>query len=222
MRGRESLKKKSADVIVKNYSKEQLKRLKRTLPDYIYAPIGKAINKQKYKDVMDHLPGFIEFNKKLKEIFSDTAMAAAYNPFMAHLMDEFRFYLGPFIYRFEPDTKRFYTQDDVYGAVGIPFRKFYIFDNIGEILFRYLSYGDEHLLKKVLIYYPVIGQKHPELWKYAYNFGRKRKKKKKKKKKKLSSVIKKKCKKKGIRLTYTRNGKRIYKSEKVLRKQLSN
>ena len=44
----------------------------------------------------------------------------------------------------------------------------------------------------------------------------------KKKKKKLSSDIKKKCKKKGIRLTYKRNGKRIYKSEKVLKKQLAN
>ena len=210
MRGRESLKKKSADAIVKYASKEQLKQLKRTLPEYIWFNIERAINKQKYKDVMDHLPGFIEFNKKLKEIFSDTAMA--------DLMGDFRFYLGPFIYRFGPDTKRFYTRDDVYGAVDIPFHKFYIFENIGAILLKYLSGEDEHLLRKVLIYYPVIGKKHPDLWKYAYSFGRKRKKKKKK----LSSDIKKKCKKKGIRLTYTRNGKRIYKSEKVLRKQLAN
>ena len=208
MRGRESLKKKSADAIVKYASKEQLKQLKRTLPEYIWFNIERAINKQKYKDVMDHLPGFIEFNKKLKEIFSDTAMA--------DLMGDFRFYLGPFIYRFGPDTKRFYTRDDVYGAVDIPFHKFYIFENIGAILLKYLSGEDEHLLRKVLIYYPVIGKKHPDLWKYAYSFGRKRKKKK------LSSDIKKKCKKKGIRLTYTRNGKRIYKSEKVLRKQLAN
>ena len=213
MRSREPLEEKAARNIVNNYSEEQLKQLKRTLPDYIYASIGKVFNKQKYKDVMDHLPGFIEFNKKLKEIFSDTAMA--------DLMGDFRFYLGPFIYRFGPDTKRFYTRDDVYGAVDIPFRKFYIFENIGTILLKYLSGEDEHLLKKVLIYYPEVGNKNPELFNYAYKFG-KRKEKKRQKKKKLSSDIKKKCKKKGIRLTYTRNGKRVYKSEKVLRKQLAN
>tara|TARA_B100001093_G_scaffold171906_2_gene164702 strand:+ start:1996 stop:2640 length:645 start_codon:yes stop_codon:yes gene_type:complete len=212
MSGREPLEEKAARSIVNNYSKKELEDLKELLSEYIYAPIEKAINKQKYKDVMDHLPGFIEFNKKLKEIFSDMAMA--------DLMGDFRFYLGPFIYRFGPDTKRFYTRDNVYGAVDIPFHKFYIFENIGAILLKYLSGEDEHLLRKVLIYYPAIGEKHPGLWKYTYNFGKK--KKKKKKKKKLSSDIKKKCKKKGIRLTYIRNGKRIYKSEKVLRKQLSN
>ena len=215
MRGRESLKKKSADAIVKYASKEQLKQLKRTLPEHIWLYIERAINKRKFKDVMDHLPGFVEFNKKLKEIFSDMAMVSG-------IMGDFRFYLGPFKYRFGPYTKRFYTRDNVYGAVDIPFHKFYIFENIGAILLKYLSGKDEHLLRKVLIYYPVIGEKHPELWTYTYNFGKKKKKKKKRKKKKLSSDIKKKCKKKGIRLTYIRNGKRIYKSEKVLRKQLSN
>ena len=212
MSGREPLEEKAARSIVNNYSKKELEELKELLSEYIYAPIEKAINKQKYKDVMDHLPGFVEFKKKLKEIFSDMAMA--------DLMGDFRFYLGPFKYRFGPDTKRFYTRDNVYGAVDIPFHKFYIFENIGAILLKYLSGKDEHLLRKVLIYYPVIGEKHPELWTYTYNFGKK--KKKKRKKKKLSSDIKKKCKKKGIRLTYIRNGKRIYKSEKVLIKQLSN
>ena len=209
MRSREPLEEKAARNIVNNYSKEQLKQLKRTLPDYIYASIGKVFNKQKYKDVMDHLPGLIEFNKKLKEIFNDTAMA--------DLMGDFRFYLGPFIYRFGPDTKRFYTRDDVYGAVDIPLHKFYLFDNIGDLLYS----TNKSLLRKTLVYYPEVGNKNPELFNYAYKFG-KRKKKKRQKKKKLSSDIKKRCKKKGIRLTYTRNGKRVYKSEKVLRKQLAN
>ncbi len=87
-----------------------------------------------------------------------------------------------------------------------------------------MLYEDVSSLRKLLVSHPHIGETQPELWKYTYNFGKKkkRKKKRKKKKKKLSSDIKKKCKKKGIRLTYTRKGKRIYKSEKVLRKQLSN
>ena len=46
MRSREPLEEKAARNIVNNYSKEQLEQLKRTLPDYIYAPIGKVINKQ--------------------------------------------------------------------------------------------------------------------------------------------------------------------------------
>ena len=50
MRSREPLEEKAARNIVNNYSKEQLKQLKRTLPDYIYASIGKVFNKQKYKE----------------------------------------------------------------------------------------------------------------------------------------------------------------------------
>ena len=234
MRGKESLEKKATRSIINNYSKEQLKQLERTLPENIWSNIERAIIKKKYKDVMDHLPGFIEFNKKLKEVFITSAFW--------DLTDSFRFYLGPFEYKFSSHFKIFIAQDfDHAPEETIPFYKFYVFDNICEILFKYLSHEDEHLLRKLLIYYPVIGkklldgdvrllrkfliyfpkigEKHPEFWNYTYNFG---KKKKKKKKKKLSSDIKKKCKKKGIRLTYKRNGKRIYKSEKVLKKQLAN
>ena len=232
MRGKESLEKKATRSIINNYSKEQLKQLERTLPENIWSNIERTIIKKKYKDVMDNLPGFIDFKKKLKEVFITSAFWDQ--------TGSFRFYLGPFEYRFSSYFKIFIAQDvDRAPEETIPFHKFYVFDNIGEILFKYLSHENEHLLRKLLIYYPVIGkklldgdvrllrklliyfpnigEKHPEFWNYTYNFG-----KKKKKKKKLSSDIKKKCKKKGIRLTYKRNGKRIYKSEKVLKKQLAN
>ena len=195
----------------------------------------KKTHKRKFKDVT----GLLKFHKELKEIFSHGTFW--------DLTGSFRFYLGNFEYKFDLRTQKFLAEDIVHAPEeSIPFHKFYIFDNIGEILLKYLSGEDEHLLRKLLIYYPNIlnkmlyedvsslrkllvshphiGETQPELWKYTYNFGKKkkRKKKRKKKKKKLSSDIKKKCKKKGIRLTYTRKGKRIYKSEKVLRKQLSN
>ena len=96
-------------------------------------------------------------------------------------------------------------------------RMFETADDENKIVIK-LPFGSYKYLidgKKILGEYYKIPY---EQYDYSYNFGKKRKKKKKK----LSSDIKKKCKKKGIRLTYTRNGKRVYKSEKVLRKQLAN
>ncbi len=107
--------------------------------------------------------------------------------------------------------------DMVYFNYNTEERIFETIDDDDKIIIK-LPFGSyKHLNdgKKILGKYYEIPY---EQYYYSYNFG----KKKKKKKKKLSSDIKKKCKKKGIRLTYTRNGKRIYKSEKVLRKQLSN
>ena len=188
---------KAAKVIANDYSKEQLEELKRTLPEYIYAPIEKIINKQKYKDVTD----LLKFHEELKIFFMN---------------NYFRFYLGNLKYKLTPNSQNFFAEDIKHAPYDeIPFHKFYIFDNIGDILFNYLPNKDKHLLIKALYYYPLIREKNPELWDYTYNFG-------KKKKKKLSSNIKKKCKKKGIRLTYKRNGKRVYKTEKVLKKQLAN
>ncbi len=157
---------------------------------------------------------------------------------MIDLLGWFRFYLGKIEYKFVRSSQNFKAVVNHDPKETIPFDKFYIFNNIGEILLKYLSGEDEHLLRKLFIYYPQIEEKiikadeaiktkllkeispfYTPMYTPMY-FGKK--KKKKKKKKKLSSDIKKKCKKKGIRLTYTRNGKRVYKSEKVLRKQLAN
>ena len=63
MRSKESLEEKAAMNIVNNSSEEQLEELKITLPNYIYAPIEKAINKQKYKDVTD----LIKFHQEIKD-----------------------------------------------------------------------------------------------------------------------------------------------------------
>ena len=203
MRGKESLEEKAARSIIKNYSEEQLKELKRTLPDYIYASIGKVFNKQKFKDVT----GLIKFHQEIKDFLLSE-----------HFWENVEFYIGNFTYYLDTHFERFFPEDIERSPYEeIPLNKFYLFDNIGELLYR----TNKSLLRKTLIYYPEVGNKNPELFNYAYKFG-KRKKKKRQKKKKLSSDIKKKCKKKGIRLTYTRNGKRVYKSEKVLRKQLAN
>lgn len=51
---------------------------------------------------------------------------------------------------------------------------------------------------------------------------RKRKVKRKKVSKKLPAALKRMCKKYKVRLTVKRNGKRVYKSEKVLKKQCKN
>lgn len=198
MRGKESLEEKAARSIIKNYSEEQLKELKRTLPDYIYASIGKVFNKQKFKDVT----GLIKFHQEIKDFLLSE-----------NFWENIEFYIGNFTYYLDTHFERFFPEDIERSPYEeIPLNKFYLFDNIGELLYR----TNKSLLRKTLIYYPEVGNKNPELFNYAYKFG------KRKKKKKLSSDIKKKCKKKGIRLTYTRNGKRVYKSEKVLRKQLAN
>ena len=165
----------------------------------------KKTHRRKFKDVT----GLIKFHQEIKEFLLSE-----------NLLENVEFYLNDFTYRLDQYFKKFFPEDFKRAPYEeIPLNKFYLFDNIGTILLKYLSGEDEHLLKKVLIYYPEVGNKNPELFNYAYKFG---KRKKKKSKKKLSSDIKKKCKKKGIRLTYTRNGKRVYKSEKVLRKQLAN
>ena len=157
----------------------------------------------KFKDVT----GLIKFHQEIKEFLISE-----------NFWENVEFYIGNFTYYLDTHFERFFPEDiDRAPYEEIPLHKFYLFDNIGELLYR----TNKSLLRKTLIYYPEVGNKNPELFNYAYKFG-KRKKKKRKKKKKLSSDIKKKCKKKGIRLTYTRNGKRVYKSEKVLKKQLAN
>lgn len=158
-------------------------------------------HRRKFKDVT----GLIKFHQEIKEFL-------LYENFWENV----EFYIGNFTYYLDQHFEKFFPEDiDRAPYEEIPLNKFYLFDNIGDLLYR----TNKSLLRKTLIYYPEVGNKNPEFFNYAYNFG---KRKKKKSKKKLSSDIKKKCKKKGIRLTYTRNGKRVYKSEKVLKKQLSN
>lgn len=157
----------------------------------------------KFKDVT----GLIKFHQEIKEFLISE-----------NFWENVDFYIGNFTYYIDQDFEKFFAEDiDRAPYEEIPLHKFYLFDNIGELLYR----TNKSLLRKTLIYYPEVGNKNPEFWNYAYKFGKK-KKKNTKNKKKLSSNIKKKCKKKGIRLTYKRNGKRIYKSEKVLKKQLAN
>tara|TARA_B100001758_G_C18261908_1_gene531507 strand:- start:36 stop:644 length:609 start_codon:yes stop_codon:yes gene_type:complete len=177
-----------------HFSKEEIEILKEKIPEHIW------------------LYGKLKFDKELKEIFDYETMI--------DLMSNFRFYLGKIKYKFVRRSQNFKAVVNHAPKETIPFDEFYTFDNIDDILLKYLSGKDEHLLRKLFIYYPQIEEKMLKKMSPFYTtmyFG-----KKKKKKKKLSSDIKKKCKKKGIRLTYTRKGKRIYKSEKVLRKQLSN
>ena len=136
-----------------------------------------------------------------------------------NFFENIMFKLGNFDYYISDDNLPpvfipFNERDAPY--VGFPIKEFYRFDDIGEYL------QERGLLNEALIYYPQIGEKMLRKispFSNPIHFG---KKKKKKKKKKLSSDIKKKCKKKGIRLTYKRNGKRVYKTEKVLKKQLAN
>lgn len=98
-------------------------------------------------------------------------------------------------FNYNPEERIFETIDyDNRIVIKLPFSSYKHIKNGKEILGKYYKIPYEQYFN-------------------SYNFG---------KKKKLSSDIKKKCKKKGIRLTYTRNGKRVYKSEKVLRKQLAN
>jgi hypothetical protein len=98
-------------------------------------------------------------------------------------------------FNYNPEERIFETIDyDNMIVIKLPFSSYKHIKNGKEILGKYYKIPYERYFN-------------------SYNFG---------KKKKLSSDIKKKCKKKGIRLTYTRNGKRVYKSEKVLRKQLAN
>ena len=209
----ESLKIKVYNFIIeeisKGYvSKEEIEILKKKIPEDLW------------------FRGKQKFDKELKEIFRHGTFW--------DLTGSFRFYLGEIEYKFVRSSQNFKAVVNHPPEETIPFDKFYIFDNIGEILLKYLSGEDEHLLRKLFIYYPQIEEKiikadeaiKTKLFKTISPFNNTmyfgKKKKKKKKKKKLSSDIKKKCKKKGIRLTYTRNGKRVYKSEKVLRKQLAN
>ena len=117
----------------------------------------KKHHKKKFKDVV----GLIIFHKKLNESFSRNAFW--------DLTGQFRFHLGSFEYKYNRLTEKFFAVDIKHSPYDeIPFHKFYIFDNIGDILFHYLSGEDEHLLRKVLIYYPAIGQKNPELFNYVY------------------------------------------------------
>jgi hypothetical protein len=104
-------------------------------------------------------------------------------------------------FNYNPEDRIFETIDyENKIVITLPFKSYKHIKNGKEILGKYYEIPYEQYFN-------------------SYNFG---KRKKKKSKKKLSSDIKKRCKKKGIRLTYTRNGKRVYKSEKVLRKQLAN
>lgn len=98
-------------------------------------------------------------------------------------------------FNYNPEERIFETIDyDNKIVIKLPFKSYKHIKNGKEILGKYYKIPYEQYFN-------------------SYSFG---------KKKKLSSDIKKKCKKKGIRLTYTRNGKRVYKSETALRKQLAN
>lgn len=181
-------------------TKEQLEYLKDELPEFLYKQLENKFKDCFLEELHDFLRPYNIFNDKILYIRGSRNGEP-----------------HKFFYGYLKHYGKFMAYDHEYAPyTDFPLDKFYRIDNIGDILYT----NNTSLFKKALIFYPKIKEKMlREISPFSnpIQFG-----KKKKKKKKLSSDIKKKCKKKGIRLTYKRNGKRVYKSEKVLKKQLSN